>query len=464
MRNRTQLKHGGKRHGFRHMAVFATVILVAAALFVSPLVVLQSAKNYHFVHDAFATEKRLYRQARQLAVAGYDYASRTYATVFTGSVERPKVRRLLSASVCAEPHQVLGGNSLGSMTQETKKARFLTGRHIHCAVPKIAKTPLPQADVPASPASMLPVSNAPLNVAEERISLAAPVQGIQPASSLSSSLAPLMKPLRDMADCSAGTSLDIVAHEDDDILFMNPDIMTDIRAGMCVRTVYLTAGDAGGAAQYWSGREAGAKAAYAAMAGLPDDWQDKAELIDGRPVAVSHLVGHPQTALVFLRLPDGNMHGKGFTANQHESLASLLGGTQLNIHTVDTHEAYDKNQLIRVLGAIMNSDKPDIIRALGLQTMADGDHSDHVSAGTFAALAAAGYDRPHALTAYGGYPDKLQVPDLTAEQIAQKQAVFLAYAAHDPAVCQTAAACASSDTYGNYLTREYKSDAVQPSL
>jgi hypothetical protein len=40
-------------------------------------------------------------------------------------------------------------------------------------------------------------------------------------------------------------SLDVVAHEDDDLLFMNPDIQHDIRAGVCVTTVFLTAGDDG---------------------------------------------------------------------------------------------------------------------------------------------------------------------------------------------------------------------------
>ena len=39
--------------------------------------------------------------------------------------------------------------------------------------------------------------------------------------------------------------LNIVAHEDDDLLFTNPDELTSIRAGFPVRTVFITAGDAG---------------------------------------------------------------------------------------------------------------------------------------------------------------------------------------------------------------------------
>ena len=65
---------------------------------------------------------------------------------------------------------------------------------------------------------------------------------------------------------SANSSMNVVAHEDDDILFMDPPTYTDVAAGRCLTTVYLTAGDDGQGASYWHGREDGAMAAYAKMA------------------------------------------------------------------------------------------------------------------------------------------------------------------------------------------------------
>ena len=44
--------------------------------------------------------------------------------------------------------------------------------------------------------------------------------------------------------CPQGAVLDIVAHEDDDLLFLSPDVLHDIAAGRCVQTVFVTAGDA----------------------------------------------------------------------------------------------------------------------------------------------------------------------------------------------------------------------------
>lgn len=58
----------------------------------------------------------------------------------------------------------------------------------------------------------------------------------------------------------------------DDLLFLSPDLLHDIQAGRCVRTVYLTAGDAGRGERYWLGREDGVRAAYAQMAGVADRW------------------------------------------------------------------------------------------------------------------------------------------------------------------------------------------------
>ncbi len=38
----------------------------------------------------------------------------------------------------------------------------------------------------------------------------------------------------------------VVAHQDDSLLFLSPDLLHDIQAGDCVTTVYVTAGDGGG--------------------------------------------------------------------------------------------------------------------------------------------------------------------------------------------------------------------------
>lgn len=76
-----------------------------------------------------------------------------------------------------------------------------------------------------------------------------------------------------LAQCHGIKDLAFVAHLDDDLLFMNPDIASNIEAGGCVRVVYLTASDAGEGEGYMLGRERGVRAAYAYMAHQPDVWK-----------------------------------------------------------------------------------------------------------------------------------------------------------------------------------------------
>ncbi|WP_410721392.1 PIG-L family deacetylase, partial [Burkholderia sp. SIMBA_048] len=66
-----------------------------------------------------------------------------------------------------------------------------------------------------------------------------------------------------LAQCHGIKDLAFVAHLDDDLLFMNPDIASNVAAGGCVRVVYLTASDAGEGDTYMLGRERGVRAAYA---------------------------------------------------------------------------------------------------------------------------------------------------------------------------------------------------------
>jgi hypothetical protein len=262
-------------------------------------------------------------------------------------------------------------------------------------------------------------------------------------------------PFTDREVCTNGTSLQIVAHQDDDILFMNPDVLAGVKAGTCMRTLYLTAGDAGEDVRYWGQREQGAKAAYSQMYGVPYNWRDEQQMLAGHPVTVSYLADVPQVSLVFLRLPDGNMRGEGFAGHAYSSLQSVLGGVQSEIIPVDGAPAYTKQALLDCVLEIMIKDLPDQIRTLGSDDVADGDHADHHDAGILTQLAAQNYLQPHELRRYLGYPDKALPVNLSDDDITIKQATFLAYAKFDGAVCQTAFECQNTYTYGSYLSRLY---------
>ena len=158
---------------------------------------------------------------------------------------------------------------------------------------------------------------------------------------------------------ASGTSLlNIVAHEDDDLIFQSPDLLHAILAGNTVRTVYVTAGDAGAGEDYWSGRQSGEQAAYSLMGGVANSWIRSDAGISGHPISVYTLSGTPNVSLAFLHLPDGNVDGSGFFSNNNESLQKLWTGEISTIHAIDGSSGYSKQDLINTLASLMMTFRP----------------------------------------------------------------------------------------------------------
>ena len=147
------------------------------------------------------------------------------------------------------------------------------------------------------------------------------------------------------ATCPGG-ALYFVAHPDDDLLFMSPDLLRDVQSGRCVRTVFLTSGDAGFALPHAQQREDGIEAAYAEMAGVNDNWTTADAGISARSIRLRRLVGAPQVSVAFLRLPDGNnSDGGGYSSYNFQSLLRLYNGAVGSISAIDSTATYTASGL-----------------------------------------------------------------------------------------------------------------------
>lgn len=251
----------------------------------------------------------------------------------------------------------------------------------------------------------------------------------------------------------AARSCNVVAHLDDDLLFLNPSLQLDLDHGRGVRTIVLTGGDAGLGEAYWRGREVGLKAAYAQMAGVADAWTPADAGVAGHAIAVESLDERPDVSLVFLRLPDGNMDGSGFASTGHMSLQRLWTSTAASATSLDGAESYTADDLVATLAVLMAGDAPPaVVRMLDfVGAFGDGDHSDHHASAYFAlsAARAAGITRR---VGHVGYPIAPRPHNLDDAQIARKLATFLVYAAHDP---QVPTAVPGLGDYGPWLGRYY---------
>lgn len=122
--------------------------------------------------------------------------------------------------------------------------------------------------------------------------------------------------------------MQIVAHEDDDFLFMNPDIHNAIAAGHSIASVYLTAGQASGAEcgpnmqdcpghiqmcapEFATARQKGIKAAYAQMASVATPTWTRSLIVPDLGQTWPHTVElytldqAPRIKLLFMNIADG---------------------------------------------------------------------------------------------------------------------------------------------------------------
>ena len=283
-----------------------------------------------------------------------------------------------------------------------------------------------------------------------------------PASQDASTILPIA--LGKVPNVSCGqnqTIMNVVAHQDDDLLFLNPDLEHSIAEGKCIRTVYVTAGDDGADKFYWLSREHGSEAAYSKMTPQNDDtWIERQiALSDHQFVTIASPKNNPMISLIFMHLPDGNVDGRGFRSSHFESLARLDSRHIPLINSVDRQSYYDANELEQSLGELMKTYQPTEVHTQANYVSHEyPDHSDHMAVGRFTekAYIQYGHQETVSLKFYIGYPIHQMEPNVEGEDLTKKEAAFLAYAKFDGGVCQNEEQCANTATYGAYLRRQYE--------
>ncbi|MFE4518724.1 PIG-L family deacetylase [Kitasatospora sp. NPDC056783] len=239
--------------------------------------------------------------------------------------------------------------------------------------------------------------------------------------------------------------MQVVAHEDDDILFMNPDLSNSIADGTPSVTVFVTAGNgtgdpctsvcwdtAGEPLRTWN-RQMGAINAYSRMAGAGDTdpgtdevghWTAEAWTVAGKQVERYVLKDRP-VHLVFLNLHDAKLGGV------------LSGGTDTTVVPVGSpmsgSSTYTAADVVEVLRQLMVTYRPTVLRAQDdlPDSRYSGDHADHVAAARFAGLAAAQYGGTLIQVNYRDYNIGDSPVNLDPSAAGVKGVAFAEYAGHD---------------------------------
>jgi LmbE family N-acetylglucosaminyl deacetylase len=245
----------------------------------------------------------------------------------------------------------------------------------------------------------------------------------------------------------------IMAHSDDDLLFVNPDLQPAIASGLPVRGVVLTCDEFNGtddltpeelAAQL---RE-GTRLAYASLAGdgVANDWNIDTIDVAERTIEVNTLVAAPQIQLYWLNLPDGG------DDRYPDALLTLWQTPNDSTETilvtdspVTEKQVYDAERLYLVLVGLLDLFQPTIIRVqdpapdrrLDAQLPPPGEHSDHVATASFAQLAVRTYEGPTAtglalLTRYRCYNTQFSPENVPSTLLDPKTTAYHKYNTLDP--------------------------------
>ncbi len=152
------------------------------------------------------------------------------------------------------------------------------------------------------------------------------------------------------SDAHSSVNFYFVAHEDDWQLFMNPDAYHAVQDKSSKSVfVYVTAGDAGlgvttispSSVPFFVARENGANAALRFMADVSTPSEQSFEghvFISGHAL---HRVVYKNTISYFLRLPDGNGDGSGFSETHHWSLEYFRTGRASSAKAIDGSASYE---------------------------------------------------------------------------------------------------------------------------
>ncbi|GAB7180767.1 hypothetical protein ATKI12_0598 [Kitasatospora sp. Ki12] len=289
-----------------------------------------------------------------------------------------------------------------------------------------------------------------------------------------------------VADEPAGV-VQIVAHQDDDLLFMNPDLSNSIRAGLKVTTVYVTGGAAGSGAAFAAHRQDGARLAYARMAGeaagtgagdCADDpgpacWDrdDYRPMPDGPVAERFTLKTNRSLQLVFLNLPefaDSAYLGGNALRRLWDTRASAeparTGTLDMDGPGTVWPQTYDGARLIDMLHAVLADQGPTLVRVQDpapdptlWASHAEHDHADHISAAWFGDAAAAAYTAAGhrvVIEHYRAYNIWSSPAVLSSEETADKYATFREYAGRDTKLPTGAAFAAGA--YAGWLSRQYQ--------
>ncbi len=195
-------------------------------------------------------------------------------------------------------------------------------------------------------------------------------------------------------DLAPADTLIVIAHFDDDMIFMQPELLDALAAGS-VTTVYVTSGDPVKGDDHADATFAAARTAYSAVLGA-SDWDCGYVPVAGAP---AHHCRLGAVSLIALDIPDGGIEGTGT-----DSLLHLVEGDVRAVPILGhVGGSATVDSLTGELAELIAVTQPSQIHALDVGATHGRDHSSHLMSSSFALWGAARIGYAGAIRWHRGY-------------------------------------------------------------
>lgn len=260
-----------------------------------------------------------------------------------------------------------------------------------------------------------------------------------------------------------------VAHQDDDLLFINPELKHALDRNEALTTVYLTSGNAGLGMDYVNERELGIRSAYAHMAGEANSWNCALATYGTKSVQECIFSGSADLRLLFLRLVDGFADG-----SSTNSLMKLWTGASASSSAVDgSGLTFTRAEMVETLGdVLLKRGATEIYTTDYTFRNRQNDHSDHEYAALFALAASSTFNYPHGLHSHITYSTTDWPSNLSEADTGIVASAFGYYASCDQNIagcsggvgCDNNTCSTSSALYTSWFSRFYKDARHSPPM
>lgn len=273
--------------------------------------------------------------------------------------------------------------------------------------------------------------------------------------------AALLHPSNGFAAAEKIRALSVVAHHDDDLLFLSPDLLSAVQQGASVTTIFFNASDYK-SLEAMVDREAGVRNAYGLVAGIDLGSWVASRYDVGDVSSTRWQADNGRLTIIELRIPDN-----GTTINGINALAWRMFANDEPVATRDgalnPAQTLRYPQLAAFLAGVAKDFQPTVVRSLDpyadLHTEAGGEyngyHRDHVVASRLTALGLSGTEYAPLVTHYRDYSTGIAPANVSNDGYTLKQTAWTEYAKRDPEVTSSQA---TIDMYDGWLHRQYQVD------